>query len=1660
MKLRVILLILCTLCPGPGLFGRLLGDGFQLPQHAAGSWGQSPAGLVADIRKALEDGGFIRAVDVAGAVADQIAAGKVPAIDDLKAVVEGDVQARIQDAVAQSTEATQLLSLVDVAAMEQLFTTLRTVLTTEQEFAFSIPGGRLVVRRNALALSLCAVVAGPNGARVTLGMSDGPQLCGNPAERFVNPTREPVLFADLALGYSHVQARRKLFAPPTPGPIPALSIQAATYFKIHDDWVQLRFAGNDPESLSITVQFVIGVRAGFSAKLQAEVEGQVILELSVQPTQTAALLLDIGDILRAELGGASPASAQAVPALAASALQKVFAHLRTVEESGEDFGEFAIRFAGDGGVGVGIWDTGINLGSVGAELRLSVPLAAAYSLQGDLLATQLTTGLETATQLVSLFEAMSEGRLTDEELRRQREQIGSTADGFVRGILSGYVDYIQDIRLGLEMGVYALGDIGQIADQTIPLVVLGADIPVGQVLVDGVNGIPRFVEGVAETAKALAWFAEMAISAGLNGAESMSLGSIITPPTHGGGHVQRPRGNPPTPPTAAEWESMAADLLDDITFSVQLGVVQLEGASLGNLVRLAGGAHAVTTSLLTGAIRSAVDFNDKPLLDALRAAPGQVQGEAAELLIFNLQTLGLSFRPSIGASGSVGAEVTVGLGGRLTFEARVKASLILLALGSDRYDEPDGTLLAGFDIPLEVSASAGVSVGEGVELSVEGGITAGQSLANLTLSDWGQALPAPAGLQVAGFEVIDFTGVHAQDGSIEGRGWIVLPMGGLVRADDFALDAAGNLLRGRWTGVVELGPLGEVSITGGPITNDGLAGQFDLPIGPSRLASNFVLRSDGLVFGRSVGRFRLGGLDIDADLTLGATGLLGVGRTRILGAEFHCTNLRIDPAGRLTGSFSGTVPVDGQLLSFQSLEILGDRLRGRTTLNVAGVNAAELLMDVDASGAVGRFVSNLNLFGAGNAEAWVRITDRIEVFGEMDRAYMDFLEGQLRGRLLGGIAGAQDVLRREREKLAGHRADIEEFDRVLAGLMVQIPREKEAARAGAEAAVTAAEGALTQANAVLDAAIDALLAASGELAAQLARANEVYRAANSALNAAQAEVNRIHGAIGALDRWYNGLDPIAKGISWLGYQATRGGMVLTLDGANKVLAGARKTNDDAYATVRSLEQQLSNPGPLLTDKTAKEQLVAGAKEELERAKQELSTLLAILADPTLDPRHIAISLARDGVVLLISGVEDIISRTIGALGDAAGLVDFIQQQGEASLVQIQRVSFNSTLSDLDTGFVEWVVDALVARQPRRFVLPFNLRTGQNDDAIAGASRMLSPTLYPGSDWGVLPWNDDASSGLGGKGALWAYHFNSAVSTTVNGVSVTGVTGVAPRVAGRFSVEGFRAAFTGDQNALTSGGGGSALLGADFLWGASPGSVTFEGLTPGQAYRATFLSVGWDNPPITRTITFGTAGGGFAVQQNQYGNNRGIRIDHTFTAAAVSHTVTLTPQTAETFHLYALALSTPVEAPLTLVDWKRGEFGGDAFNPDIGGDDEDPDGDRIPNFLEYALRKDPKARDASSFGLPEAIVLPGGVPAWRFVLPYQPNAQDVIYRIRQSGDLVTWRDVFRLDLATGTTTHLLGVSGVEDPVAGVVTVTITNAGLFAPPSFWSLRVDRP
>ncbi len=174
---------------------------------------------------------------------------------------------------------------------------------------------------------------------------------------------------------------------------------------------------------------------------------------------------------------------------------------------------------------------------------------------------------------------------------------------------------------------------------------------------------------------------------------------------------------------------------------------------------------------------------------------------------------------------------------------------------------------------------------------------------------------------------------------------------------------------------------------------------------------------------------------------------------------------------------------------------------------------------------------------------------------------------------------------------------------------------------------------------------------------------------------------------------------------------------------------------------------------------------------------------------------------------------------------------------------------------------------------------------------------------------AAPWTDDTTAGII-PGISWAYHFGSATAATVAGQTVPGVAGANPSVAGKFAITGANQQFNNDDNMLTAAGGtGSAALAANFIWGGNPATITLQGLVSGRNYVATFLSVGWEAAG-SRKVTFTSGSDRFVVDQGQYGNNNGIRVDYPFTADAATRVITIAPVAATptyTLHLYGLAL---------------------------------------------------------------------------------------------------------------------------------------------------------
>lgn len=139
-----------------------------------------------------------------------------------------------------------------------------------------------------------------------------------------------------------------------------------------------------------------------------------------------------------------------------------------------------------------------------------------------------------------------------------------------------------------------------------------------------------------------------------------------------------------------------------------------------------------------------------------------------------------------------------------------------------------------------------------------------------------------------------------------------------------------------------------------------------------------------------------------------------------------------------------------------------------------------------------------------------------------------------------------------------------------------------------------------------------------------------------------------------------------------------------------------------------------------------------------------------------------------------------------------------------------------------------------------------------------------------------------------------------------------------------------------------------------------------------------------------------------------------------------------------------------EAFLTIVDddtfaadlaaWRAARFGGQAGVPTVSGATADPDGDGLPNLLEYALDTDPSAPNA---GPAPSTAAPSG----RLQLTFRRRAAPALtYLVEASSDLATWTPIWTS-------------SGAQNTDGPVTVIDSENPGV-SPRRFLRLNVTPP
>lgn len=179
-------------------------------------------------------------------------------------------------------------------------------------------------------------------------------------------------------------------------------------------------------------------------------------------------------------------------------------------------------------------------------------------------------------------------------------------------------------------------------------------------------------------------------------------------------------------------------------------------------------------------------------------------------------------------------------------------------------------------------------------------------------------------------------------------------------------------------------------------------------------------------------------------------------------------------------------------------------------------------------------------------------------------------------------------------------------------------------------------------------------------------------------------------------------------------------------------------------------------------------------------------------------------------------------------------------------------------------------------------------------------------------WTIQPWTGDSTTGIpatdsAANGFLkQAFRFGSTTNAIVNGRPVSGA-GSSGVIGSYIGVTDPGTTFPSTANNLTAqGGAGSALMAQSFCYGTDPTIVNLHNLIVGETYRTSFFSVGWEG--VGRLVDFGSGLDHLTVDQDQYGQGNGVRVDYIFTATSADQTISIdAADSTKTWHLHAVTL---------------------------------------------------------------------------------------------------------------------------------------------------------
>lgn len=1118
--------------------------GATLANNLSGTFGTVTTSMRTELDRILNDSGLKNAAIESQSALTNLAQGKIPVISDLSTPYQADVNGAISSAMKQAQIATQILNKVGgSAAQKALRFIANSPLFADADIGITLPYGRLRIYHKGLDVSICLTTVGPADVISITGISNAENLCQNMAPSMSNPSRALLIFTDMAVNHTHLRVNR-ILAPSLTGDLTTLppALEAETYVTINGQRIQLRLAGKDPQSIKVGAKLAVGLKGGVNYEVKAEVKAEAAIKIELKPLYAAEVIKGATAAMasQAMVMGIPDVTTGGNPTQVAGIIKAGLEYLSTAQakhESEDGFGEASVTIGVNGGIGVGIWDTGIDLASVSEELALKLPLDSIVVMATSILERYLDFGLALTYSGMNLSTRILEvNDNTDTAQQEFSTRARAASRLLIEGLLADILAVTSDVKLESEFVVAILGTANS---EAVPIYKTGLKVPIGKMAANLINN-PEVIGDAAIAAGYL-------LLAGID--RDITIDQTI-------------------------WDdlSQALALVPEITYDFRSmpppipplyavgALVGLKDINLLNVLLMMSQEIQSMRDILLSVRQGAIDGSLDPLRSAIEDSL-TVQKQLT-LDVIKQSILALSY--GLGANADLGAEVVLKLGGGFNLESEIKTSVLLLLLNSAEYQEADQAVLAKAALPVTVTLGAGVSIGEGVELTVDGSGTVSMDLFEWTAKQWDGPLPSPISMRVAGFPVLEFDGVINNDGSLAGSGFLMLPMGGIVAAD-FSVAANGNVISGTWSGGVDLGPLGKHTLLNGVLDNAGLHGVVDTNILGSPLSADFILASGGKLYGsysgaaviggyklaavdlymgangdfsgQYIGGIDIGGFNAQSNLTIDNNSFSGTGTINILGSDLTASDIEINRSGYLTGTFTGVIQAGPYQLSAVSLQVVNGGLVGAAVMDLPGIAQAQVDLQIYNGEVTATYAGDLQ--GGLSTHAGMVITSTgISLSALLKQDQLNSVANEVTALITAAAQQAQSLL-----------PDAQ---------LVLVARQ------------TAEQSALVALNEI-QGSIDALRA---RYQTQIDAARAALSAAQQAVVTAQSAVNYWSSQIKALDNWYNNLGSVAKAAAWLAYKADRAALVASLNAAKATLNAAKVLLSEAQAALSALEAEL------------------------------------------------------------------------------------------------------------------------------------------------------------------------------------------------------------------------------------------------------------------------------------------------------------------------------------------------------------------------------------------------------------------------------------------------------------------------------------------------------